>query len=161
MVRLTSLLTGWYKRTGPVLGFGGLLVAFGLLVWFAYAGRIGPLWLVLPPLLALGGFLYMNRFTSGLVDDIQDAGDALLVHNRGRGWRIPLGSISEVGYSCIAEPPRITLVYRDAVGVVDRLEFMPGVTSQMLLLRPPPLVAELQQRVAAARGPASSSKGSA
>lgn len=152
MVRLTSLLTGWFKKAGPVLGFAGLAVAFGLLGWLVWTGRIEVWWLVIPPVLALIGFLYVNRYTAVLVDDIQDAGDALLVHHSGRGWRIPLSSISKVTYSCIAQPPRITLVYRDAMGVVERLVFMPRLTTAMFVFRPPPLLEDLRRRVDAARG---------
>jgi hypothetical protein len=153
MVRLTSLLTGWYKKAGPVLGFASLAVAFGLLGWLVWSGRIEVWWLVIPPVLALVGFLYMSRYTAVLVDDVQDAGDALLVHHRGRGWRIPLSTISEVAYSCIAHPPRITLVYRDAMGVVERLVFMPRLTTAIFAFRPPPVVEDLRRRVDAARGP--------
>lgn len=152
MVRLTSLLTGWYKKAGPVLGFGGLALAFALLAWLVWTGRIAAWWLVIPPVLAMAGFLYVNRYTAVLVDDIQDAGDALLVHHRGRGWRIPLSTISEVKYSCLAHPPRITLVYRDATGVVERLVFMPRLTTAMFVFRPPPVLDDLRRRVDAARG---------
>lgn len=150
MVRLTSLLTGWYRRLGPVVWFGGLAGLFLFLVWLVATGRVAAFWLVVPPVAALGSFFYLGRFTARLVDDIQDAGDALLVHHRGRGWRIPLASISRVTYSCLAGPPRVTIVYRDAMGVADRLEFLPRLSPCMLVFRPPPLLHDLRRRAAAA-----------
>ena len=96
MQRISSALTFFYKRAFPFLIFpvsiaAGLITAaksgadlFSLLV-FAFALIIG-----------YAGMKLIGLFD--LVDEVLDAGDALIVRNGDREERVPLADIIDVSY---------------------------------------------------------------
>lgn len=54
----------------------------------------------------------MKKLVFDLVDEVWDAGDALIVKSKNQEERISLSEIMNVSYSPIINPPRVTLTLR-------------------------------------------------
>jgi hypothetical protein len=91
----------------------------------------------------------MKKMVFDLVDEVLDAGDALVVRNRGQEERIAFSDIMNVNYTPFMSPPRVVLslrrqsIFGNQVAFCAPLRFMPFSTS--------PIVDELIQRIDAAR----------
>ena len=112
--KISSGGTFFYKRVFPIVWFAflAIFVAVGL---FAQDGKGGgpPLpFLVVPVIMMVIGFAVMKKLVFDLVDEVIDAGDALIVRNRGEEDRIALADIKNVSYSSMSNPPRVTLSLR-------------------------------------------------
>ena len=95
MQRISSRLTFFHKRVVPVLSF--LCLALVLITIL----RSGPdLFSVLFfAIFVFGGYAYMKYLgLFDLVDEVLDAGDALIVRNGDREERVPLADIIDVSY---------------------------------------------------------------
>lgn len=139
----------FHKRIFPVLWFGGigLFVALGIL---APTPVPAPLLFLLPPVLAVIGYVVWRKFVADLADEEWDGGDWLLVRKDGREERIPFSNIINVNAALFVNPPRITLRLANP-GIFGReVAFSPRRPS----LNPfavSPLVDDLIQRVDRAR----------
>jgi hypothetical protein len=151
MQRISSDLTFFNKRVFPMifLGFVVLFVAFGLTTGMN-SGLFPPLpFLVVPIIMLAIFFLVMKKLVFDLVDEVLDAGDALVVRNGGQEERIALSEIMNVSYSPLVNPPRVTLSLRrpsmfgEQVTFCAPVRFVPFSTS--------PIIDELIQRIDAAR----------
>jgi hypothetical protein len=125
MPRISSSLTFFYKWVFPIGWFGGVLffmaaVAIGGLRSGQYPPA--PL-LVLPAGMLALGYGIMRMLVFDLVDEVRDAGDALIVRNRGREGRIALSDIINVNYSVWVNPPRVTLTLRNPRMFGSRVTF--------------------------------------
>lgn len=108
MKKISSGSTMFYKRIVPVFGLGFL--AFFVAIAFAGPAEEPPvLFMVVPCLMAVIGFLFMKRFIWDLMDEVQDGGDYLLVRKGSDEERIPLSNVMNVNASTHMNPPRITL----------------------------------------------------
>ena len=143
---ISSKLTLWNKRWMPLCWFGLLAIATVVLAVLVARGRCEPAMLLIPAGAALASFLYMKFFTFVLADEVWDAGDILVIKNGSGELRLPVANIKSVHYSMVADPPRITLVFRTSVFPEVRVQFMPHFFPGMFLFRKHPLVAELTQR---------------
>ena len=108
MTRISSKSTFFQKKIVPIAWFGCMTVmcAFAIL-----AGGLMAAPLALIPLCAItavGYFVFKTRIW-GLVDEVQDCGDALLVRNRGQEERIALTNIKNVTTSALVNPRRVAL----------------------------------------------------
>jgi len=108
MTRISSKSTFFQKRIVPVVWFGCVAVfsTFAIL-----AGGLRAALLALIPLCAItavGYFVFKTRIW-GLVDEVLDCGDTLLVRNRGAEERIPLTNIKNVTASALVNPRRVAL----------------------------------------------------
>jgi hypothetical protein len=140
-------MTFWYKRVFPFVLLG-LVLVFAILP--VAASDAPQLPFVLVPIIMIGiGYFLMKRLIFDMVDEVWDAGDALIVRNKDQEDRIPLSSIMNVNYSPLVNPPRVTLklrtpsVFGDAVTFCAPVRFMP--------FAPSPIVDDLVRRVDAAR----------
>jgi hypothetical protein len=149
MPRLSSRTTFFYKRVFPVVWFGILLMvlAGGL---YGSSRNATPLpFFIVPAFMAVVGFVIMKKLIFDLVDEVLDAGDALIVRNGNREDRIALSDIMNVNYSPMVNPPRVTLSLRrlsafgEAVTFCAPVRFVPFSTS--------PMIDDLIRRVDAAR----------
>jgi hypothetical protein len=98
MPRLSSQLTFLYKRVLPVVRFEFLvLFATGAAVNKLASGRLPPFPLLMV-IVAMGviSFSGKKKLIFDLVDEVLDAGDALVVRNEGQEHLIPLADISNV-----------------------------------------------------------------
>jgi hypothetical protein len=151
MRRISSSATFFYKRMFPVLFFGLVLlfIAFGINAGLK-SEQLLPLPLLIVPVLAAAFIYYvMKKLIFDLVDEVLDAGDALIVRNRGQEDRIALSDIMNVNYAPLVSPPRVTLSLRRTsafgteVTFCAPLRFVPFATS--------PVIDELIRRIDAAR----------
>ena len=105
--------------------------------------------MVILPMMAVFGFFIMRALIFDLVDEVWDAGDALIVRNRGAEDRIALSDIKNVSYSAMTSPPRVSLslrrqsVFGAVVTFCAPLRFIPLTTS--------PMIEKLIERIDAAR----------
>lgn len=149
MRRISSSLTFWYKRLGPWIWFGFLgLATLGSAV-AALRGNLDPRLCAAPPAVALVTCIYMRRFAFTVADEVYDTGDALVIRNKGREITVPICRLLSAKYSCIADPPRITLAFRLSALAEARVEFIPKIVLRMFVFRAPPLAADLSARIAA------------
>jgi hypothetical protein len=110
MRRISSSMTFFYKRVFPILWFGFLL----LFIAGAWLGaKSPPIEFVLIPLAMMGfGYFMMKKLVFDLVDEVLDAGHALVIRNGHHEQRVPLSDITNVSYSQLVNPPRVTLTLR-------------------------------------------------
>ena len=112
-------------------------------------GNLDPRVCAVPPALALITYLYMRRFSFALADEVYDTGNTLVIRNKGREMNVPVCRLISAKYSCIADPPRITLIFRLSALAEARVEFIPALVPRMFVFRAPPLAADLSARIAA------------
>src|SRR4051794_18135324 len=124
MRRISSQATFFYKRLFPVIWFG-LLAAFvvGSLSYLWTGGSADPaqwFFLVVPIGMAAVGYVIMRKMIFDMVDEVLDAGNALVIRNGGQEDRIALADIMNVGYAMMTNPPPITLTLRRPSRFGDR-----------------------------------------
>jgi len=150
----SSSATVWYKRIFPIFWFGFLGVFFLFNLYALLTGRFGdslgslPM-LVVPIAMAIFGYYFMQKFVFDLVDEVEDAGDALIVKNGARSERIALSDIVNVNYSPMMNPPRVTLVLRKAGVFGDQVSFCAPI--QLMPFGSHPSIEGLIRRIDASR----------
>ena len=115
MSRISSTkATFFYKRIFPFLWFGVLLliIAFGVLSTSRGSQASNIPFLIVPVLMGVVGYRFMQKMVFCLADEVLDAGDALVVRNGGQEERISLSDIKNVNYSPYMSPPQVTLSLR-------------------------------------------------
>ena len=151
MRRISSKTTFFNKRVFPAIWFGFLIVFVGLSV-FAAAQRNStppvPI-LIIPAIMAVGGYFIMKRLVFDLVDEVWEDGDSLIVKNRGEEQRIALSDIKNVSYSPYMNPPRVTLSLRRPTAFGEQITFAAPV--RFIPFATSPLINDLIDRVDAAR----------
>jgi hypothetical protein len=126
-------MTFFYKRVFPFLIFP-VFIAAG----FITAAKSGAdlsllLFFVFVLIIGYAGMKLIGLFD--LVDEVLDAGDALIVRNSGREERVPLADIIDVSYTQptfgrpqLGHPHPVTLRLRRPSQFGDQLSFFPRVT---------------------------------
>jgi len=150
--RISSRNTFFLKKVLPAFVFGVLALGVALPLLLT-RGRVGAVWPVLAAPLALSVIFYLllRRLVFDLADEVLDEGDALRVRFGEETERVPLGEIINVSYAGVTNPPRITLTLRNAGRFGREISFSPQQGFLSPLFRPNPIVAELIERVDAAR----------
>lgn len=157
MQRLSSKRTFFFKRVFPILWFGFLaLFAVLVLVFPCQAGsaKCPPFpFVIIPIIMAVFGGTLIRFLVAGLVDEVWDCGDHLLVISKGREQRIPLGSIINLSYAPMGSPPRATLTLREGNALGKKVAFIPQIrmTFSPRKLWNPPQIDELIERIDRAR----------
>jgi hypothetical protein len=160
MRRISSGMTFFYKRIFPIIWFGFLVLFMAApIVAPLIGGSISssPMIFLIAPVMMIVGYSFMKKLVFDLVDEVLDAGDALVIRNRGLEERIALSDITNVGYSQYMNPPRVTLSLRSPSLFGDRVSFCAPV-ALLPTFSTSPIIDELIKRVDAARraGPAAS-----
>jgi hypothetical protein len=108
-MRISSALTGFYKRAFPLLLFGIVGMVVTAVLQDEAAG--GSLPFLAVPILFMGTvwFFVFRKLIWDLVDEVEDHGDYLLIRNRGDEERIALSNIMNISASTFINPPRVTL----------------------------------------------------
>ncbi len=151
MRRLSSKTTFLQKRLFPALWFGGLL----LFLVSAASGRLRlgqfpPLPVLIVPILMAGfGYFMFRKLTFGLVDEVWDDGDTLIVRNGNEEERIALSEIMNVSYSLYPNPTRVTLSLRGTTRFGREISFYPPARAWPFSRSP--IVDELIERIDAKR----------
>jgi hypothetical protein len=154
MRRISSGMTFFYKRIFPIIWFG-------FLVLFIAAPIVAPLFggsfsgspvgfLLVPAFMMIIGYFMMKKLLFDLVDEVLDAGDALVIRNGHLEERVALSEIMNVGYTPFMNPPRVTLSLRNPGVFGERVSFCAPV-SLMPTFSTSPIIDELIKRIDAAR----------
>jgi hypothetical protein len=154
MRRISSGMTFFYKRIFPVVWFG-FLALFIATPFIApmFGGTISGSSLgffLAPVVMMIVGYFTMKKLLFDLVDEVLDAGDALVIRNGHLEDRVALSNITNVGYAQFMNPPRVTLSLRNPSMFGDRISFCAPV-SIMPTFSTSPIIEELIKRVDAAR----------
>jgi len=153
MRRISSGMKFFYKRIFPIIWFG-------FLVLFMAAPFVAPMiggstsgsplaFLVVPAIMIAVGYFIMKKLVFDLVDEVLDAGDALVIRNGHLEERVPLSDIMNVSYSQFVNPPRVTLSLRNPSMFGDRVRFCAPVS--FMPFSTSPIIDELITRIDAAR----------
>jgi hypothetical protein len=104
------------------------------------------------------GYFVMKGRVFNLADEVLDAGDALVIKNRGIEERVPLADITNVNYiinvnyTQLTTLPRVTLSLRYPGPFGDKVTFCAPVRfSLFAAFSPSPTIDELIKRIDAAR----------
>jgi hypothetical protein len=146
-------MTFFYKRIFPVLWFGllAIFMAVPLLISWSTGGATAPplpFFLSWVPMLVISYFI-MKKMIFDLADEVLDDGDALIIRNGSREERVALANITNVSYSPLMNPPRVTLSLRNPSTFGDRITFC--APARFIPLASSPIIDDLIQRVDAAR----------
>lgn len=146
-------MTFFYKRVFPIMWFGiTAAVFFGGLVKVIVSDPVANVpFLIVPVAMAIIGYQFMKRLMFNLVDEVLDAGDALVVRNGGREERIALADIKNVNYFPYGSPPQVTLSLRRPGIFGDMIVFC-GPLRVLPLASSPIVDAKLIDRIDAMRG---------
>ncbi len=150
MRRISSRTTFLSKRVFPIFWFSFL--AIGFVVGLSTAGRSdGPplAVLIVPVVMAIFGYIVMKKMLFDLVDEVWDAGDELVVKDKGAEEHIPLSDIMNISYSMFTNPQRVTLMLRRTSQFGQEISFVPP--ARIYPFWRSPIVDELIQRVDATR----------
>jgi hypothetical protein len=149
MTLISSRLTGFYKRGFPVLWFGILGAVLG--VAFLSMKPAPPLLLLPIALMAVIGWLFMRAVLFDLADAVYDAGDALVVKQRGQEARIPLANVMNVSSTQCMNPPQLTLRLVEPGHLGANVSFIVGGRRTFNPFAPSPIAEALIERAYAAR----------
>lgn len=156
--RISSALTFFQKRVFPIFWFGGFAVVFAVAAREVFLGNNpngGPpvVFLLGPCVIAAFGYFLMKALWWNLMDEVWDAGDALIVRNNSKEERVEFGNIKNISYASLSNPPRVTLHLRDTGLFGAEMSFMPPSSGAFFpWTKRNPLIEDLIQRVDMARG---------
>ena len=154
MKRISSRSTALFKRLAPRIWFG--FYAVFVVISVAQGALVNGNALSLIGLCAVGalGYVLMRKLVWAFVDEVFDAGEFLVVKNRGREYQIPLTDIIEVSASMVEDRPRISvkLSGETANGPLGaQVVFYPDAPARVGPPDVQPLVADLSARADKAR----------
>jgi hypothetical protein len=150
--RISSRSTVVVKRVYPILFVAGVVLIFAMpLIGALTSDQSPPLWFLIPAglLVFVVGWLIMKKLISGLVDEVFDEGDALLVKNNHREERIALSDIAGIRYGSLFNPGKVTVILRKPgifgaeIGFLPPTRFFPFAGS--------PVIRDLTKRIDAQR----------
>jgi hypothetical protein len=141
--RISSRTTFWYKRLFPVFWFG--VIAVIIIVMLSAKGGPPLLVILFPLAMAAFGYFLMKKLVFDLADEVWDAGDELIVRNRGREEHIRLSDIVNVSYSGFTSPARVTLTLREGGRPGREVSFCPP--ARLFKFLKNPVVSDLIERI--------------
>ncbi|WHZ18838.1 MAG: hypothetical protein OJF55_000987 [Rhodanobacteraceae bacterium] len=125
---ISSRQTFFAKRIFPAIWLGGvaLVLILGVTANVSHASSPGNIvFLLVPALMLVFGFLLFRKLLWDLADEVQDGGDYLLVRKGAIEKRIPLADILNVSMSQFTNPKRVTLRLRSPCELGDEIAFIP------------------------------------
>jgi hypothetical protein len=151
MRRISSRATFYGKRIMPLVTVGILIASIALpLSRGLRAGQYLPLMPVVIGIIIFGMifFFIWKKTVFELVDEVWDAGDALIIKNKRQEERVALSDIVNVSYQPIGGQ-RVTLLLRRPSVFGDRIHFCPPL--RVLSFLGSPVIDDLIQRIDAKR----------
>ncbi len=145
--------TFYFKKLFPTFWFGFL--AFFVFSSFSMEGKENEpavaslMFLAVPILMAVFGFILFKKMVWDLADRVYDRGDSLEFHKGGKVQRVPISEIVNIGYSQMTSPERIAIRARNNGPIGKELVFMPPM--RLVPFSKNPLAEELIERVDRAR----------
>lgn len=125
MTKISSGSTWWNKRGFPALWLG-FLVVFLVVGTLGGAAKKDPMFLVVPIVMTVIGYVVMKKMVWDLMDEVYDCGDSLLVKNRDQEDLIPLSNVMNVSASTATNPPRLTLRLASPSRFGNEITFSPA-----------------------------------
>ena len=150
MKTISSKWTFFMKTIFPIFWFGFLAVFVIVLIGTNTIYLHFMLW-VIPLLLATLGFILMKVLIWGVMDEVIDCGDYLIVKYRGQEDKIPLSNIININWTTYQNPTSITLRLKIAGKFGQTISFFPVTHFGINRFKTHPLAEELIMRVDAAR----------
>jgi hypothetical protein len=149
--RISSGLTFLMKRVFPVFWFGVLaIVTISMLAaWRSGESTQLTMIIVVPLVMAVLGYLIMRQLVFGLVDEVWDGGDFLVVKTGGTETRVPFSDIIDVDFLKLSNPERATLTLRNQTQLGTKISFL--APTRLINVGTHPLKGEIEQRAAQAR----------
>jgi hypothetical protein len=150
--RMSSRMTMVTKWVFPIfmLGFLVLFVVFALTVRQLSIESLPVL--IIPLVMGVVGYYVLKATVFDLVDEVWDAGDFLVVRNRGEEVTIRLEEIVNVNYSNLSKTKRVVLRLRKTSRLGNEIAFVPVAKVSVW---PPvaknPMIEKLIDRIDAAR----------
>ena len=127
MTKISSGPTRFMTRVFPFLWFGFLVFFVGTTITNAVIEGPQPVhlfFLAVPIFIAVIGYAVMRQVIWGLVDEVFDHGDYLVVRHRGQESRIDFTDVVNVSFAAM-NPPRITLRLRQPGPLGTDVSFSP------------------------------------
>jgi len=149
MKKISSTSNMRFAVAGAVVAVVGASVA--IFARWAQETKIEPELVFFPVLMLCVVSLVFYVIFHGLVDEVWDDGDALVIKNKGQQIRVPLAEIINVSYSQLSNPPRVTLMLRNLTLLGREISFVPVRTYAWGFFPKNEVMDELIQRVDAAR----------
>jgi len=150
---ISSRATFFYKRVFIALWFGFLFVCAAVVLSTTVAAGASYAEIAvavgIPVAVMVLGYTVFRITIMDVVDEVYDAGDALLVCNSGYEERIPLADVRHVKATLFVNPERIVLELAHDTRFGSRIAFLPSIRWIRLVRNP--LAAQLAERAEAAR----------
>lgn len=150
MKKISSTSTFISKKVLPLFWFG-FLAFFVVSTIQAGAAKKDLMFLIVPVLMAVFGFLLMKKLVWDLVDEVYDYGDFLLIRNRGEEERVALSNIMNVSVAMYINPSRITLRLVNPGKFGKEISFSPATRFTLNPFAKNPVAEDLIVRVDQAR----------
>jgi hypothetical protein len=140
--------TFFNKRVFPFLWFGGIALVLSSTLPAVVRGA-DPMAVIVPLIMAAGGYLIMRMLIFDLMDEAYLDGSDLVVRKSGEEERVPLSNVINVNATVLTNPERITLTLREPCRFGKEIVFSPPM--RLMHLGRHPLAAELIELADAAR----------
>lgn len=150
-MRISSALTGFYKRAFPLLLIGFVAIILTVVFQDEEARDALPVVAVAITLMFTLWAVLFKRLIWDLVDEVEDHGDYLLVRNRGDEERIALANIMNISASTFINPPRVTLRLVKPGRFGSEVTFSPAKRFSLNPFATHPIVDDLVERAHRAR----------
>jgi hypothetical protein len=151
VTQISSRMTFFYKRVFPIFWFGFLtlfMIGPATIAW-SNGEAPQPMMFVVPIFMMVFGYFIMKKMVFGLVDQVFDVGDALLVKNGSQQEQIPLADITNISYAQMMNPPQVTLSLRQPTSFGEKVTFC--APTRLVPFASSPVIDDLIKRVDAAR----------
>ena len=151
MRRISSRTTFYQKRIFPLFFFVWLVasIAFPVLIGLK-SGQYPPIQsLAIPIVIGIVFFFFIKMTVFDLVDEVWDAGDAIIIKNKNQEERVALSEIMNVSYSPDGTAPRVTVLLRRPGIFGSSIHFCPPLRLKPFLASP--VDHDLIQRIDAKR----------
>jgi len=136
--------TFYFKKLFPSIWFG-FLGFFVLIVLVSGIGIESIIFLAIPIVMAIFGYVLFKKMVWDLADEVYDEGDSLKFIKGNKEQRIALKDIKNINYTHMASPERIVIQTRVEGSIGKELAFTPPFRFNMFSKSP--IVAELIERV--------------
>lgn len=125
MKKISSRSTFFNKVFFPIIWFGTCISAGLIGIYGVDDNSANFMFVVVPFIMTVVGFIVMKTFIFDLMDEVFDAGDSLIVRNKGRDIRVELKNIKNVSYQVMSNPQRVTLSLRKKTDFGQEISFTP------------------------------------
>jgi len=146
MKRISSEITQLHKTLFPVLIVGVSVIVLAILVADMVRNKqVNYLAIGFIVLAGVYAFAESKKRITGLVDEVWDDGDAVVIKNGNREARVALSNIRKVRYGGIGNANFVTLQLHEACSLGKEISFVPP--RKLLQFTRNPAISELISRI--------------